>query len=54
MKKMLAVLALFGFVMMVGCGDEPKKGPGSSGSTAVGPQGTVKHDTATPADTSKK
>jgi hypothetical protein len=54
MKKMLLVIVMLGFGFMVGCSEEPKKGPTSSGTTAVGPQGTVKHDTATPADTTKK
>ena len=51
MKKMIAVLALFAFGMMVGCGDDTKP---KSGSTTASPSGTVSHtSTAPPADTKK-
>jgi hypothetical protein len=53
MKKMLLAVVLLGFGMMVGCGDDTGK-PKTTGTTAVGPAGTVHHDTTAPADTSKK
>ena len=50
MKKIMTLVAILGFGMMVGCGEEAKKttGSGTTKSTTVS---TSTKDTATPAAT---
>jgi hypothetical protein len=53
MKKILMVVALFGFGMMVGCGEEPAKKP-TTGSSAKPAAGAPADTAKAPADTAKK
>jgi hypothetical protein len=50
MKKILVVLALFGFGMMVGCGDDTTGKPKTSGTTAP-TSGSGTHSSPTPSGT---